>query len=202
MALIPTHIAALPDLHSAVPKAREKDTMDLISRARDFARAKHAGQFRKGAAREPYEAHLAEVADLVASFGGSPEVIAAAWLHDTVEDCEVAAADIVERFGAKVAGMVAEVTDDKTLDAAERKRMQVVNAKGKSPGAALVKICDKTSNIRAVSVSPALEWSVARQSAYLEWAAEVVAALPAGADPARARFAAELLAARQAVAGR
>ncbi|MGV8987324.1 MAG: HD domain-containing protein [Cypionkella sp.] len=176
--------------------------MNLVSKARDFARAKHAGQFRKGAAQEPYEMHLAEVAELVAGFGGAAEVVAAAWLHDTVEDCGVPAAEIVERFGPEVAGIVAEVTDAKQLDPAERKRMQVVNAPKKSPGGALVKICDKISNIRAVADSPALDWTVARQREYLRWSAEVVAGLPQAADVARIAFAAELARAGQAVAAR
>ena len=176
--------------------------MDLVSKARDFARAKHAGQYRKGAVREPYEAHLAEVAAMVAGFGGAAEVVAAAWLHDTVEDCEVPAAEIAERFGPLVAQIVAEVTDDKDLDKALRKRMQVMNAPKKSPGGALVKICDKISNIRAVADSPAEDWTLDRQSEYLRWSAEVVAALPAAADPARPTFEAEIRRATAAVAER
>ncbi len=174
--------------------------MDLVSKARDFGREKHAGQFRKGAAKEPYEAHLAEVAALVAGFGGAPEVVAAAWLHDTVEDCEVPAAEIADRFGPMVAQIVAEVTDDKDLDKAVRKRMQVFNAPKKSAGGALVKICDKISNIRAVADSPAEDWTLDRQREYLRWSAEVVQALPAAADVARPAFAAELERAKTAVA--
>ena len=176
--------------------------MDLVVKARDFARAKHAGQFRKGAAQEPYEAHLAEVAALVAGFGGAPGVVAAAWLHDTVEDCEVPLAEIVSTFGPEVAAIVAEVTDAKDFEKAERKRMQVVNAPKKSPGGALVKICDKISNIRAVADSPAEDWTVERQREYLRWSAEVVAGLPAAADVARGLFAAELARARGLVATR
>lgn len=176
--------------------------MDLVIRARDFARAKHAGQFRKGAAQEPYEDHLAEVASLVAAFGAAPEVVAAAWLHDTVEDCDVPASEIAALFGALVAQIVAEVTDDKGLDKAARKRMQVVNAPKKSPGGALVKVCDKLSNIRAVADSPAEDWTLERQHEYLRWSAEVVAALPAGADVARPAFAAELVRATGVVAVR
>lgn len=176
--------------------------MDLVIRARDFARAKHEGQFRKGAAREPYAAHLEEVAELVACFGGAPEVVAAAWLHDTVEDCAVAPSEIAERFGLVVAGIVAEVTDDKGLEKNARKRAQVVHAERKSPGAALVKICDKISNVRAVADSPAADWDVARQAEYLRWSEEVVAALPPAADVARGMFLAELARARALVARR
>ena len=176
--------------------------MDLVSKARDFARAKHDGQFRGGAAHEPYENHLAEVAALVLQFGGDETVQAAAWLHDTVEDCPVLPAEIVQCFGSVVAGIVAEVTDDKSQEKAERKQAQVRNAPGKSAGGALLKICDKISNIRAVGGSPHLEWSAERQNAYLDWAAEVVSFLPTGAEAARLRFAWELAVARTAVAAR
>lgn len=176
--------------------------MDLVIRARDFARARHEGQFRKGAAREPYAAHLEEVAALVAGFGGGAEVVAAAWLHDTVEDCDVAPAEIAARFGAVVAGIVAEVTDDKGLGKHMRKRAQVTNAAKKSPGGALVKICDKISNVRAVADSPAQDWDLDRQAEYLRWSAEVVGALPAAADVARGLFAAELARAQALVAQR
>ena len=59
---------------------------DLISRAERFARVRHEGQFRKGKAKEPYTNHLVEVAALVERWSGSESAIAAAWLHDTVED--------------------------------------------------------------------------------------------------------------------
>ncbi|RUS60467.1 bifunctional (p)ppGpp synthetase/guanosine-3',5'-bis(diphosphate) 3'-pyrophosphohydrolase [Pseudorhodobacter sp. E13] len=170
--------------------------MTTIEQAKAFATRAHAGQTRKGAGAEPYVIHLEEVADLVARHGGSEAAIIAAWLHDTVEDCDTTAADIETHFGPKIAAIVAQLTDDKSLEKAERKRMQIVNAAGKLPEAALVKICDKLSNIRAVGETPPLHWPQARQLAYLDWAETVVAALPAGADPARAAFARQLAASR------
>jgi len=65
--------------------------------------------------------------------------IAAALLHDTVEDTETSLDEIEARFGAAVAAVVAEVTDDKNLPKAERKRLQVVKAAAKSDRAKLVK---------------------------------------------------------------
>jgi (p)ppGpp synthase/HD superfamily hydrolase len=129
-------------------------------------------------------------------------VQAAAWLHDTVEDCGVLPEELERLFGPAVAGIVAEVTDDKTLDKAARKRAQVHHAPMKSPGGALVKICDKISNIAAVADSPAEDWSIDRQKEYLRWAAEVVAALPPGWQAAKAEFAAVLARAEAAVAAR
>ena len=73
---------------------------DLISRAERFARVRHEGQFRKGKAKEPYTNHLVEVAALVERWSGSESSIAAAWLHDTVEDCpSTSVAELVSLFG-------------------------------------------------------------------------------------------------------
>ena len=176
--------------------------MTQIEKAKAFAARAHVGQMRKGAGAEPYTIHLEEVANRVTAYGGTEDAIIAAWLHDTVEDCATTPADIEAHFGAEVAAIVAQLTDDKALEKAERKRMQIVNAPGKSPAAALVKICDKLSNIRAVAETPPLNWPIERQLAYLDWAEAVVAALPAGADPARPDFAAQLAAARAQVAAR
>lgn len=176
--------------------------MSLIDSARAFAETAHAGQTRKGAGAEPYTVHLAEVAALAARFGGSEAAICAAWLHDTVEDCGTAPATLTAAFGAEVAALVLEVTDDKSLPKARRKALQVEHAPHKSPEAALLKICDKLSNIRAVAETPPTHWEPARQGAYLDWAEAVVARLPAGHAAARAAFAAQLAASRAAVAAR
>jgi (p)ppGpp synthase/HD superfamily hydrolase len=171
-----------------------------IEKARAFAARAHEGQRRKGASGEPYLVHLEEVAALVAGAGGGPVAICAAWLHDTVEDCGATLADLAAGFGAEVAAIVAELTDDKSLPKPERKRLQVVHAPGKSPQAALVKIADKLSNIRALEASPPADWPMARRLDYLDWAEAVVARLPAAADPLRAEFAAQLAASRASVA--
>ena len=109
---------------------------DLIKSAEIFARSRHAGQFRKGDAQEPYIVHVEEVAELVTAWGGSESAIAAAWLHDTVEDCPPTSfAEIEQEFGSEVAGIVREMTDDKSLPKAERKKMQILNAAKKSEAA-------------------------------------------------------------------
>jgi hypothetical protein len=152
---------------------------EKISLAEAFARKCHEGQFRKGHANEPYAIHLEEVADLVRSYGGNEVEICAAWLHDTVEDCPPTSfADIEALFGVEVASVVRELTDDKSLEKAERKRMQVVNAPHKTASAALVKLCDKTSNLRAIANSPPKGWDFERRSAYVQWAIRVIDALP------------------------
>lgn len=174
--------------------------MMLIQRASAFARARHAGQTRKGAAAEPYDIHLEEVAALVTGWGAPEAWIAAAWLHDTVEDCPPTSLTELEAlFGAQVAGLVGELTDDKALPKPARKAAQLAHAPGRSEGAALIKIADKTSNVRALRVSAPVHWDGARKRAYMDWAAAVVAALPAGHTAARADFARELAASRAAV---
>jgi (p)ppGpp synthase/HD superfamily hydrolase len=153
--------------------------MSLVANAEAFARRCHAGQTRKGAAREPYITHLEEVAGLVSDWGGGEIEIAAAWLHDTVEDCPPTSVEELEaEFGLSVTIIVHQLTDDKSLPKAERKRLQVVNAPKKSKSAALVKLADKTSNVGALYHSPPAEWCRERRLEYVEWAEKVVCALP------------------------
>ena len=153
--------------------------MSLVANAEAFARRCHAGQTRKGVAREPYIIHLEEVAGLVAKWGGSETEQAAAWLHDTVEDCPFVTLEQLEgNFGATVASTVSELTDDKSLSKAERKALQVHNASKKTSSAALVKLADKTSNIGALSNSPPEGWDLQRRLDYVAWAQRVVEALP------------------------
>jgi len=87
-------------------------------------------------------------------------LVIAALLHDAIEDQEVPAQMIAREFGKQVAEIVMEVTDDKTLPKAERKRRQIETAPKKSRGAKLIKLADKTSNLRTIASSPAADWSV------------------------------------------
>ena len=148
-----------------------------IARALDFAARRHAAQRRKGEAQEPYINHLAEVALLVAEAteGKDANHVIAALLHDTMEDQEVKYEELVEAFGAEVAELVLEVTDDKSLPKAMRKQLQVEHAPHISPRARMLKIADKTSNLRSILASPPKDWSGARKREYFEWAAKVVA---------------------------
>ena len=149
-----------------------------IMRAADFAARKHVDQRRKGDGAEPYMNHLVEVASLAAEATvGDADVVIAALLHDTVEDQGVKIEEIADQFGPTVAGFVAEVTDDKSLPKQERKRLQIVNASHKSDGASVIKIADKTSNLRTIAKSPP-PWPLERKQAYLDWARDVVTGLP------------------------
>jgi (p)ppGpp synthase/HD superfamily hydrolase len=161
-----------------------------LADAYHFAAAKHVNDRRKGEAAEPYVNHLAEVADLVAraTGGGDVEAIIAAVLHDTVEDTDTTFAEIEARFGARVAALVAEVTDDKTLAKAERKRLQIEHARHASPAAKIIKLADKTSNLRAMAVSPPRGWPAERRAEYLAWSLAVVAGCRSASPWLEAQF--------------
>jgi (p)ppGpp synthase/HD superfamily hydrolase len=165
------------DVCSANLGADPLNDIARLTEAYRFAADRHVGQRRKGEAAEPYVNHLAEVADLVAraTSGADVELVIAAVLHDTVEDTDTTLEELAARFGARVAGLVAEVTDDKTLPWTERKRLQVVTAAHASHGAKVIKLADKTSNLRAMAVSPPRNWSEARRANYLDWSRQVVA---------------------------
>jgi guanosine-3',5'-bis(diphosphate) 3'-pyrophosphohydrolase len=161
-----------------------------VLKAAHFAAQKHAGQRRKGAAEEPYINHLLEVAELVASALAEPDtnLIIAALLHDTVEDAGVMKDELVERFGGDVADLVMEVTDDKSLPKAERKRLQIVHASQISGRAQVIKLADKISNLRGILASPPADWSGERKREYFVWAKQVVDGLSAPNQMLKAEF--------------
>jgi (p)ppGpp synthase/HD superfamily hydrolase len=147
----------------------------LVAQAADFAARRHCEQRRKGVAREPYVNHLAEVAVLLAETTNDPVLVAAGFLHDTLEDTATEFEELEALFGRDVANLVAEVTDDKSLPKAARKQRQVTGAASKTTGARMIKIADKTSNLRAIASSPPADWGIERALEYVEWAEQVVA---------------------------
>jgi (p)ppGpp synthase/HD superfamily hydrolase len=161
-----------------------------VLKAADAAARWHVHQRRKGAAGEPYINHLLEVASLVAQAteGKDPNLVIAALLHDAIEDCEVPRELIAETFGTDVASLVMEVTDDKTLPKDLRKKMQAETAHKKTPRAKILKLADKTSNLRTLVTSPAPDWSVRRKIEYIAWARKVVAGLRGANDDLEKRF--------------
>ncbi|MFG1288706.1 HD domain-containing protein [Xanthobacter versatilis] len=169
----------------ATEPAASAPPLALVVRALAFATLRHTDQRRKGRRAQPYVNHLAEVALLVSEATGGQDaaLVAAALLHDVVEDQDVAAAEIEATFGSEVAGLVMEVTDDKALEATERKRLQVAHAPHLSARAKVLKLADKTANLRSIAEDPPQDWSPARARAYVEWARAVVEGL-AGACPA------------------
>jgi guanosine-3',5'-bis(diphosphate) 3'-pyrophosphohydrolase len=164
------------------------DTAWLI-KAADFAALKHRRQRRKDAEASPYINHplaLARVLKLEAGVD-DVEVLVAAILHDTVEDTETTVEELAREFSPAIAAIVAEVTDDKSLAKAERKRMQVEHAPHISPQAKLVKLADKICNLRDVINAPPARWSLERRRSYFDWAGAVIDGLR-GAHPGLERL--------------
>lgn len=145
-----------------------------------FAAERHRNQRRKDVEASPYINHPIALAHLLATVGqvDDLDVLRAAVLHDTIEDTETSEAELRERFGDAVADIVMEVTDDKSLPKQRRKELQIEHAPHKSRGAALVKLADKTCNLRDIAASPPADWPITRRQEYFDWAKRVVDGLP------------------------
>lgn len=122
-----------------------------IDKAIEFATKAHEGQFRKGTKR-PYIVHPIEVCDIVASMTEDEEIISAAVLHDTVEDCEGITAEILEQeFGKRVAEIVAQESEDKSKTWQERKGATIEHLKTAPIEVKMIALADKLSNIRDIN---------------------------------------------------
>jgi guanosine-3',5'-bis(diphosphate) 3'-pyrophosphohydrolase len=154
----------------------------LVSEAAELAAHRHNGMARKGRGSEPYINHLAEVANLLAAAtdGADAELVAAAWLHDSIEDTGTTREELVQKFSERVASLVVECTDDMSLPKSERRRLQVVHAPHKSSGAKLIKIADKISNIRARILPDPSADERDDLADYTDWAEQVVAGCRGG----------------------
>ncbi len=141
-----------------------------------FAAHKHRDQRRKDRDASPYINHPIALMRVLSVEAGIEDarVLAAALLHDTVEDTETNPEELAERFGPEIRDLVMEVTDDKSLPKDERKRLQILHAQGASQGARLVKLADKICNLRDILENPPSGWDLQRQRAYFDWAAEVI----------------------------
>ena len=165
-------------------KTSKPADLALLLKALAFAAHKHRDQRRKDAEASPYINHPIALADVLVNEGGvrDPEVVSAALLHDTVEDTATSPEELEQAFGPRIARIVAEVTDDKTLPKAERKRLQVEHAASISREAKLVKLADKICNLRDVALRPPAGWDLQRRREYFDWAKSVVDRLR-GAHP-------------------
>ena len=151
--------------------------LGAFAKAVAFAADKHRNQRRKDAEASPYINHPIALANVLVNEGGVEDVtvLCAAVLHDTIEDTETTSEELQAIFGPKVASVVMEVTDDKSLEKSLRKQRQVEHAPHLSKEAKLVKLADKISNLRDIIASPPADWSAERKQTYFEWAAKVVA---------------------------
>ncbi|KAH8358910.1 hypothetical protein KR093_003247, partial [Drosophila rubida] len=141
-----------------------------------FAAEKHRNQRRKDPQETPYINHPINVSTILATEAGVTDeaVLMAALLHDVVEDTDATFSDVEQLFGADITGLVREVTDDKSLEKMERKRLQIVNAPCASHRAKLIKLADKLDNLRDLQVNTPTGWTEERREAYFVWAKSVV----------------------------
>lgn len=130
--------------------------MDIVHKAQVYAMAAHAavGQKRKYT-NEPYIVHPAEVASIVACVPGStPDMVAAAWLHDVVEDTGCTFTDIHIAFGADIAALVGWLTDvsrPEDGNRAKRKAMDREHTAQAPAEAQTIKLADLISNSRSIT---------------------------------------------------
>ncbi len=119
----------------------------MIQKAAEFAAKAHEGTFRKGN-RIPYIFHPMEVALLVSQMTSDQDVIAAAYLHDVLEDTEVPASELERLFGSRVLWLVQAETEDKTRTWKERKEHTVRRLPGEPREVKILTLADKLSNMR------------------------------------------------------
>jgi GTP diphosphokinase / guanosine-3',5'-bis(diphosphate) 3'-diphosphatase len=161
-------------------KDLDQEIFSDFIRALAFASRRHSQQRRKDADASPYINHPIALVSILAIEAGinDQDTLCAALLHDTIEDTDTSVEELVEAFGASVASVVQEVTDDKRLPKAERKLRQVEHAAHLSPKARAVKLADKIANLRDVADSPPVKWSLSRRQEYFDWAKQVVDNIP------------------------
>src|SRR4030095_15337949 len=139
-----------------------------------FAAEKHRTQRRKDI-DTPFINHPLQLAYiLVQADIEDPVVLAAALLHDTIEDTNTTHDEIEIVFGHEIANIVSEHTEDKNLGSVEAKQAQIDHAAKISPKAKLVKLADKIANVSDIDGAPPAGWSLERKREYFDWAKQVV----------------------------
>lgn len=122
----------------------------MVEKAIAFATKAHEGQFRKGTQR-PFISHPLEVGDIVSTMTEDEEVICAAILHDTIEDCEgVTAENISREFSERVADLVVQESEDKSKTWMERKSHTIAHLKVAPREIQMIGLADKLSNMRDI----------------------------------------------------
>jgi guanosine-3',5'-bis(diphosphate) 3'-pyrophosphohydrolase len=165
--------------------------METVLRAAMFAAEKHRTQRRKDI-DTPFINHPLQLAYiLVQADVEDPVVLAAALLHDTIEDTSTTHDEIEIVFGHEIANIVAECSDDKRLSKLERKQAQIDHAAKISQKAKLVKLADKIANVSDIDGAPPAGWSIERKREYFDWAKKVVDQMRGTHARLEARFDAE-----------
>jgi myo-inositol-1(or 4)-monophosphatase len=124
-----------------------------LTEAIEFAAKCHEGQLRKGT-NIPYMVHPMEACAIAATITSDPEVLAAAVLHDVAEDCGVTIKELQDRFGYRVAALVAaesELKEDDAEGSWQRRKQHTIDKLQDACGDELIlTMADKLSNIRAI----------------------------------------------------
>lgn len=129
---------------------------ELLDRAIIFAVKAHAGTERRGKGF-PYIVHPMEAMEIVATMTPDQELLAAAALHDTVEDTDVTVEDIRQNFGERIANLVASESDEMPADQSEEeswhaRKQAAIDRLSRAPkDAKIVALGDKLSNMRAIA---------------------------------------------------
>jgi len=149
-------------------RATVSDFLEVVA----FSAEAHKDQRRKSGGA--YINHPIRVAATLAEVGAPERAVKAALLHDTLEDTEATYEDLVQLAGYEVADIVEELTDNKELPKAERKRLTIEHARGLSLGAKFVKLADLLDNCTGIlGDHPPEGWDEERIRAYGEWANKV-----------------------------
>ena len=128
---------------------------NVVAKALDFATKAHGEQVRKYTG-EPYTNHLVEVMNIVRTVKSDDSMLAAALLHDTIEDTSVTEADVKKEFGDRIAQLVVELTDiSKPEDGnrATRKAMDRDKLAKVSDDAQTIKLADLISNGKDIAIN-------------------------------------------------
>lgn len=172
--LIMEHFKQMAELSRTTTDESCPDSYNIrvSPRALLFAIRAHQGQTRK-VSGEPFVCHLVRVVQFLQdeTFLDDPEVFTAALLHDAVEDTNVTLDEIQSHFGSRVARLVAEVTDDRSLTRSQRKRAQLAAHIAEcSKSAKLIKAADMWDNLSSLMEEGApSDWSVERVQGYFVW---------------------------------
>ena len=151
--------------------------LKLLIKALTFAASKHRNQRRKNVDASPYINHPISLVNILCNEAHLTDInlICSALLHDTVEDTETTAEELELEFGPLISSIVMEVTDDKDIPTRQkRKQLQIEHAPHISNHAKLLKLADKISNLRDLSIDPPATWSLQRQRDYFDWAKQVI----------------------------
>ncbi|MBB63923.1 MAG: phosphohydrolase [Waddliaceae bacterium] len=159
------------------------EEQQIIWTALDFATERHHGFPRKDQAQTPYIIHPLSVASilLIEAYISDASILAAAILHDTVEDTSANFTEITEIFGSEISSLVNEVTDEmdencekKIHDKQTRKIREVEHACILSPSAQCIKLADKLSNLHDLLLHPPRNWSLERSLSYVQFCEDIL----------------------------